>query len=100
MPGFLLLLCREDEERYQSSRTGEDMCGVPQNFIFYEIVRISDLFHHSFQLVAHLTPFCPTIPALPLFLYIPPHNYIFFSETPRLFTHFVTVYCICNFIVC
>jgi hypothetical protein len=40
MPGFLLLLCREDYKRHESLRTGEDMCGVPGNFIFYEIVRI------------------------------------------------------------
>jgi hypothetical protein len=43
MPGFLFLLCREDDKRYQSSHTGEDMCEVPRNFIFYEIVRTMDL---------------------------------------------------------
>jgi hypothetical protein len=33
------LLCREDDERHQGLRATEDMCGVPPNFIFYEIVR-------------------------------------------------------------
>jgi hypothetical protein len=36
---ILFLLCREDDEKYQSIFTREDMCGVLQNFIFYEIVR-------------------------------------------------------------
>jgi hypothetical protein len=41
-------LFSKDDERYESSHAGEDMYGVPGNFIFYEIVRTgnSNVFQH------------------------------------------------------
>jgi hypothetical protein len=53
MAGFLFLLCREDMEGYQSSHTGEDMCGVPGNFDFYEIVSTTfpSISSHLFSLI-------------------------------------------------
>jgi hypothetical protein len=51
MPGFLFLLCKEDEQRYQSSDTGEDMCGVPDNLIFYEISTFPSVSFRLFSLM-------------------------------------------------
>jgi hypothetical protein len=39
MLGFLILLCREDDKRYQSFNTAENMCSTPWKFSPYEIVR-------------------------------------------------------------
>jgi hypothetical protein len=49
MSGFLFLICREDDEKYRNSRAGEDMCGLPGNFNFYEIVRTG-----NFNISQHL----------------------------------------------
>jgi hypothetical protein len=45
---FLVLLCREEGERYQSLSIAEDMCVMAQNFIFYEIVHRApfNFYHH------------------------------------------------------
>lgn len=45
MPDFYSL-CWEDDESFQGVYTGKDMCGVPWNFIFYEICRIVFCLHH------------------------------------------------------
>jgi hypothetical protein len=53
---ILFLLCREEDEKYQNVCTREDMSGVPQNFIFYEIVRSEDFNFSQQPRIRHSNP--------------------------------------------